>query len=60
MMPTVAELRPERRAYTMDGSLSLMLDTPMENPYIPAAPGNDHSANCSSAGTNPAWRSVME
>jgi hypothetical protein len=39
MIPTVAELSPDRKAYTISGSFSSSLWTPRESPYIPAAPG---------------------
>lgn len=39
MIPTVAALRPERRAYTGLGRVSPTCAMPTERPYIPIAPG---------------------
>ncbi len=38
-MPTVAALRPERRAYTGAGRVFPIRETPKERPNIPMAPG---------------------
>jgi hypothetical protein len=39
MIPTVAALRPERRAYTALGNLSQICETPSEKQNMPMAPG---------------------
>ena len=39
MMPTVAALRPERRAYASAGRTEPIEETPIESAYIPSAPG---------------------
>lgn len=38
-MPTVAALRPDRRAYTGAGRVSPIRETPRERAYMPIAPG---------------------
>ena len=39
IIPTVAALSPDKRAYTGRGRVDPILETPIERPYIPSAPG---------------------
>src|SRR5579871_1291484 len=39
IIPTVAALRPDRRAYASEGKVDPILETPIESAYIPSAPG---------------------
>jgi hypothetical protein len=38
-MPTVAEFRPDNKAYTGSGNWSLTFETPTASKAIPTAPG---------------------
>lgn len=55
MIPTVAALIPERRAYAGPGSVSPIFCTPRDRPYIATVPGKDHRKKTKRAGIIPAW-----
>jgi hypothetical protein len=54
MIPTVLAFMPLKKAYTIGGSLSGILCTPRDRPYMPIAPGKLHRRKAKRADTTPA------